>query len=145
MIIPILVAKRNCISFRETCVDQTKLKLNISQVACALGRSEHQIRIMMKRGDLPTLGENGKKVLLEDLLKLEPKASQTLQITTGQVASLLGVVPQAVRGMADCGFITTTPTAQVAGRHRRYRFCEVVEIKVKQERARKNGGGNSNG
>jgi DNA-binding transcriptional MerR regulator len=126
-------------------MDKMKLQLRISQVASALGLSEHQVRIMIKRGDLQTLGKNRKTVLLDDLLKLEPNVSQTLLITTGQVASLLGVLPQAVRGMADCGFITATQSAQVEGRHRRYRFCEVVEIKVKRERARKNGDGNSNG
>lgn len=60
-----------------------------------------------------------------------PPTEETL--TSGQVASLFGVKPRAVRAWADARKLTVTRTL---GGHRRYRKAEVLALHAASQQAR---------
>jgi excisionase family DNA binding protein len=85
-------------------MDNLNLLLTPSQVAQALGLSYRQVKRLIENGTLPTKSSgNNCRIALQDIVAVHPMAVDTLLITTGQAAEILGVSNKEVLRMVGEG------------------------------------------
>jgi hypothetical protein len=102
------------------------LLLNLSQAAQGLGLCYAQVRRMIQGGQLPSLTVRGKRwVALNEVLKLQPRAIDSLIITISQAARLLGVLTADVRALTRQGSLNTIQISK----HQRYMLSDVLALR----------------